>query len=325
MPGNQTEIGVIVVHGIGEQRRFEHLDAHVRGIIDALKARANTTVTVEISSAAGAIFRADQDSWSAGPGPAVRILVRRPGHRDTMLNCHEVWWADVNETYSLAKQIRFWAWGMAMWMYPAGPQLPLTPDDRIWSPQRPRWRHWWAQAFLKARLLVVADLFLTASLTLGLLAVVLKRLLNLNAPAVIQTFVNYIGAVKLYNQPHRGGANLIAGGADFLDTLDDPPRVSVRRRMMRVLADVACQPYERWYVLAHSQGSVVAFNGLMETAYAWPGYLDEPRWAELMARGLAGPARPDWDPPAVCRPARSGPVRPMSSIADACSNGFAAC
>lgn len=89
-----------------------------------------------------------------------------------------------------------------------------------------------------------------------------------------------LSAVKLYNQRRRFGPGLWWAREDFLDTVGQPPRVSLRRRMIRALCDVACQPYTRWYVLAHSQGSVVAFNGLMETAYSWPGYLDSERWAK---------------------------------------------
>ena len=58
------------------------------------------------------------------------------------------------------------------------------------------------------------------------------------------------------------------------------------------------RPYTRWYVLAHSLGSIVAFNGLMETAYAWPGYFDEKRWRALRADGKAGPATRSWRTPA---------------------------
>ena len=50
-------------------------------------------------------------------------------------------------------------------------------------------------------------------------------------------------------------------------------------------------------MLAHSQGTVVAFNGLMETCYSWPGYLDEARWDKLKGQGLAGPMRTGVSPP----------------------------
>ena len=34
----ETRIGVVVVHGIGEQQRFEHLDGQVRALVAALAA-----------------------------------------------------------------------------------------------------------------------------------------------------------------------------------------------------------------------------------------------------------------------------------------------
>src|SRR5258707_832276 len=105
-----TRIGVIVVHGIGEQRRFEHIDGQVRSVVAALQDRdGEKNVTVEIVPAAGGAFHADQDSWSTSP--TVRVLVRKS---NTELLFHEVWWADVNEPYSLMKQVRFWLWGLSI-------------------------------------------------------------------------------------------------------------------------------------------------------------------------------------------------------------------
>lgn len=37
IPENPEQVGVIFVHGIGEQRRFDHLDGQARFLIDALK------------------------------------------------------------------------------------------------------------------------------------------------------------------------------------------------------------------------------------------------------------------------------------------------
>jgi hypothetical protein len=54
--------------------------------------------------------------------------------------------------------------------------------------------------------------------------------------------------------------------------------------MVRSLVDVATADYDRWYLLAHSLGSVVAFNGLMTHAHSIPNYLDERRWRRLRGR-----------------------------------------
>lgn len=49
-----------------------------------------------------------------------------------------------------------------------------------------------------------------------------------------------------------------------MDGPDEPPRAAIRRRMVPTMVDVAAAGYDRWYILAHSLGSVVAWNGLME-------------------------------------------------------------
>src|SRR4051794_10355400 len=101
-------VGVIFVHGIGEQRRFEHLESHIRGLIEAIKARPGAKVHVDILGGPGATYHAEQATWHGGPEGVVRITVREPDRPETQLHLHEVWWADVNEPYSLTKQIRFW-------------------------------------------------------------------------------------------------------------------------------------------------------------------------------------------------------------------------
>jgi hypothetical protein len=102
---------------------------------------------------------------------------------------------------------------------------------------------------------------------------------------------------------------IIPANQDVLDTIGEPPRVSIRRRMIRTIADVALAKYDRWYVMGHSLGSVVAFNGLMESAYAWPGYVDEERWEQLVDNGFAGPAQADFQVPADSATTR--PRRPI--------------
>ena len=143
-----------------------------------------------------------------------------------------------------------------------------------------------------------------SALTLGLATVIARRLLNLNAFLFVKTFVNYLSSVKLYNQSERRGAGP-GSNSDFLDTIGEPPRDSIRRRMIRTICDVASnKTYQRWYILAHSQGSVVAFNGLMEPGSGWIGYLDEARLKTLRNEHMVRngpldkcpltPARPLW-------------------------------
>jgi hypothetical protein len=294
------EIGVILVHGIGEQRRFDHLDGQTRFLINALADLEvdgevdQFTVTINPQAAAG--FRAQSDTWVAGPDPSVTICVhhRLDGKpRWTKLQLHEVWWADVNEPYSIAKQFRFWLWALAVWSHQGKGAANLPTADRVVPPlvphRRPLWDH--------VRLFALSSFFSILGMSVGLVTILVTRLFNVDTPQFLQILTNYVSAIKLYNQRRRYGPGLWWGREEFLDATNEPPRVSIRRRMIRAIADVACNRcYKRWYIMAHSLGSVVAFNGLMETAYAWPGYLDNTRWDKLIAAHLAGPAAGDFKP-----------------------------
>jgi hypothetical protein len=288
-------IGIVLVHGIGEQRRFEHLDWQGRDIIRAFKHQPGYEITVEIETGPAATFHAEQDTWAAGPHGAVRVVVRETSTQRVTHNFyfHEVWWADVNERYSLAKQLRFWAWGLAVWAYPSkATAKPLAGMADMTSPSPPGGHDLLIQAWNRLRLFGVGMFFAVGAFSLGPGLLLIQRLLNLKTPNLLKTLSNYISGVKLFNQRSRLGPSLWfpLPNEDFLDTLDEPPRVSVRRRVIRTIASVAQADYDRWYMIAHSQGTIAAFNGLMESPQAWPGYFNETAWRKLCADGLAGPA-----------------------------------
>ena len=314
MPPPGEDVGLILVHGIGEQRRFEHLDAQVRDIARAIGRLSGVEVTVEIGSGAGAAFQAQQDTWSSGAEAPIRLLVRKDGLITHRIHVHEVWWGDVNEPYSLGKQIRFWLWGLAVWAYPREGGTPLAGQAAVAAPAIPGGTTLRHELWTRLRLLATGCFFLVGAFSVGATAFLLQRLLNLKLPKFLQVLTNYVSGVKLYNQRRRFGTGLglFSKDQEFLDSLGEPPRVSVRRRMVRGIADAAEADYDRWYILAHSLGTVVAFNGLMETPNAWPGYFDEARWNELRNGGFCGravapgfavpaestmPRRPVWAPP----------------------------
>lgn len=302
-------IGVILVHGVGQQTRFEHLDSEIRKLVDALRnlpAYANGRITVEIASGGESPFRAGQDVWALGPHSTARVIAAAPGTAEKHFHFHEVWWGDVNETYSIAKQIRFWLWGLSVWNYPRKERSNQPGADVVYPPDPPGGRP--AYVWIRMRLLAVAAIFTLLGFSVGVLLFIVKRVFATETPQWLQVITNYVSGVKLYNQRRRLGPGFLPDSDDFLDSVGEAPRYSIRRRMIRAIADVACSDYDRWHVLAHSLGSVVAFNGLMETAYSWPGYLDEMRWLKLKAQSppMAGPMRSGLPPP----PDDTIPARP---------------
>ena len=297
-------VGVIVVHGIGEQKRFDYLSEMVRALVPALQLQAGGPVTVDINPGRAEQAHADNDTWRTDP--PVTAVVKSGNHRIS-IDFHEVWWADINEPDSLFKQMRFWLWGLAVWCHPGQP-APSGPGMVLPRPQFTLFGgDQWFTMWVRLRLFLTAAIAVLGA-TVGLVMFLSKRLLGLGTPRPIITFGNYMSAVKIYNQRRRFGAGF-RKREDFLDNLDMPPRVSIRRRVIRTIMEVAIQNYDRWYVFAHSAGSVVAFNGLMEPGYAWPGFFTKSEWTKarnqplplvgLPAAGLAPaaslPPSPVWN------------------------------
>ena len=116
---SSERIGVVLVHGIGEQRRFEHLTNEVRDLLAALDIDSVTT-SVGVRDTRDSQFAAENESWRAEKEAPVRVDVRcagkdaDEGQRKT-LYIHEVWWADLDDKATLRNRVMFWFWGLAMW------------------------------------------------------------------------------------------------------------------------------------------------------------------------------------------------------------------
>ena len=98
------KVGVLLVHGIGEQRRFSHLEAETRQIVLAIEqAQASlpenqrSRVTLDIRVSADAAFDAENATWLAEDAPSVRVDVLSPENDLTRISFREVWWADLDE------------------------------------------------------------------------------------------------------------------------------------------------------------------------------------------------------------------------------------
>ncbi|HEX2528082.1 MAG TPA: hypothetical protein VHL31_17500 [Geminicoccus sp.] len=286
-------VGVIVVHGIGEQQPGDHMEGVVRALAEGLeredRKRRVTVVTPEN------VESGDPQAW---------ITVRsRDGDcpKLTWIGVHEVHWADVNESASLTKGILFWFWGLSIWLA-RGLKRPKSPlfERMMALPCFPNRKHDAPPTSSdRIQLFIVAWIFFLAAPVLVTLNFIAKRVFGTTLPATLETLVSYVSAVRLYTQPRRVGPGL-------LESCNEAPRYAIRRRMARVLADVASRgcgpshgpvPYDRWYVLAHSQGTVVAFNGLQATGIGLAAYLDRERLDRLQQCGLAGQRRGDHDGP----------------------------
>jgi hypothetical protein len=280
-------VGILVVHGIGEQCQFEHLEEVVRNVTSALQTDVNiTSAQVNINVSKDAPYRAQQQTWRGEGTPTAIIEVIDTSNKQTNLEFREVWWSDLDEPNSIKTLLSFWTWGLSLWTKPRyerrtdtknpNTEVPRNPDRRLpgrgCKEAKEHLPEEGEPVYLIHRvyLLIVSLVVLLLLPFLWVLGRVLRSLLGLEIRPDL--LVEYLGDVKLYQQDAREGKG------PLVDLGKAPPRFSIRRRFIKALVEMSLEKYDSWYILSHSLGTVVAFNGLMEVETALPRYLDQKLW-----------------------------------------------
>lgn len=243
MNGNAKDIGILVVHGIGEQKRVETVTSVVSNFYQSLNALGVGNITRDI--------RFDNPSY-----PATLLF----SHKGTsyVIRFYEAYWADLDQPYNFLRWLKLIWWALTIWVRhyydppPAGMRTISVGKLKI--------------ALTRIGLFFLSILFLVLLSTLRVLnqvsVVVFKKQLPLG-----QTLYNFLGDVQLFvSEDVR---------FDTLETLGRRSRYAIRTRLWNVLARANLDPIQELYILAHSLGTVIAFNVLMETAGTIAGYIDD--------------------------------------------------
>jgi len=270
MAAKIEEIGLLLVHGIGEQKRLEHLRCTTKEIASY------------VQSTPGLIRLAVDDQSEAKGLIILDVMFSDQGKkRRIRLNCQEVWWADLGMRGGPLAETAFWLWGLGQWaaeVHWKGRHIsntsllmdnPSFPGDAPGKPPGAR-----KQVAVRA-ILFGADMLAFLTLITWSLFKRVIAFITRTVPGPELIFL-FLGDVKIYQQP--GGP-----GRGTPDDPDMPMRTTIRRRMVSAMTDMAEKRFDRWYILAHSLGSVLAFNGVQETEWALPNYLDEATWRALSA------------------------------------------
>lgn len=279
-----TRVGILLVHGVGEQGRFEHLDRVVRNIAQAFKQIESVKqVHVEVRTSASAALAAKRTAWIANDDAPVVIEVVQEtdqGLHITEFSISEAWWADLDEPITLRNFLSFVGWGLSLWTKPRYVDNPLEGAKKMTLPNygedsgSPKVTLTDRVRLFGAALIIIL-LFPLFSLLRPIFSL-LRPIFKFNLPVWI--FAQYFGDVKLLDQ------TAYEVKAPPLSDLDHPPRVPIRRRIIQALVKMRLRNYDRWYVMAHGSGGVIALNGLMETEEAIPNYLGKELWEKWQSR-----------------------------------------
>ena len=267
-------VGVLFVHGIGEQRKFQDLEGVVRNIATALDSDTNLRVRVSVNSDDSGAYGASQQTWLADDNREpviieVTDMTDKAKKIVTHLAFREVWWSDLDEPVSLKTQLAFWGWGLSLWSRKKYTDSKYATSNKMREPEKPNSRTPKISLSNRLRFFWVSLVVLLIMPLLSLLSVIFRKVLGFDLRPDI--LIQYLGDVKLYQQGKR------IGKGPLVD-LGQRPRVSIRRRMVKGLVQMSLGNYDRWYILSHSLGTLIAFNGLMETDAALANYLNQDLW-----------------------------------------------
>jgi hypothetical protein len=265
----------LVVHGIGEQERFATAAALARSLAGTLGAR-------DKAPRFSLIDRTSQQTVdqlacpSADPSDSpYEIVVADAAGAKTHIHIHEVWWADLGVSDTFSSQFQFWVWALGQWgaridrvthfargssntnLLMVGPKFQEQDSTESFAPDR---------SIFRARFLLF--LWGVAAFLTFFSWNVVKQVLSWISPYIGSSslITDYVGHVRIYTQSQPVG-----GGS--LEDVGQPWRATIRRRMIAELVAMAERGYDRWYLLAHSQGSVLAFNAIQETEWCLPNHL----------------------------------------------------
>lgn len=319
--GVVARVGVLLVHGMGEQKPGAHVERVVRSLLKSWEGALSAGHEVrDVLVRKGHGCEDGEPTASTGDGrnrnreesprdtpcncpECARIIIRVTvgGGNTVDLHCHEVWWADLGQRSGLKHALRFWGWVCSTPF-----RMPkVNTGQEAEHARRKTWRmvdpklesrfRWLACLGERIILGYFVLLTLVVRFTWGLLRQVVRRW----APSPV-ILLRSFGDVALYQEEARADTG---SGVDMVL----PPRFAIRRRMVREMVAMAERGYDKWFVMAHSLGSVVAFNGLMEPDYILPNYLSEEHWRRIKSTrfysetGLGGdglsamrPRRPRW-------------------------------
>ena len=276
-------IAVLVVHGIGEQTRFEFLETIASNLYRAVRRnqQRRAKAYIELRRGDQTMRGAAAESWRMAPAI---VGWQVPGGGDIEVQFREVYWADLDLPMSWRGSFKLlcWALGVSGLRFYTDARVGPAAQHGMCEPEYPQGGA--ARLWARSRLFCVSWLFFYIVISVFLLDWLLLR----RAPLFnkFRKLVhNYLGDVKLYQ-------DWFLRNDDTLEAVGQKSRVAIRGRMIRALVATASQIHatrktdklDGYYIIAHSLGTVVAFNGLMETALALPNYLSREEWMAVPAK-----------------------------------------
>jgi hypothetical protein len=273
-------IGVIGVHGIGDQPPLGYMEAVMRNLssaADKLYGRANVTMGLRQS---------DQDLHDG------RLIVRADAG-SKLPSCeiyfHEVWWRDLGISPTFSQLLLFWWWAISV---PGAPGL--YEKDRnaqniiaLKNTEACRRSISWR---VRAELFLKVSFFFIMLAPLNIVLQLVMIIPGLPKFSVFRKIFAYASSIQLYTAGAMRGSNPASDHRR-------PARISIQRRLIdRMLRVSHEEQYDAWYIFGHSLGSVIATQALFHDNVAYARYAPPEMKERLEIQPVSDQSAHDVDP-----------------------------
>ena len=250
-------IAVLLVHGIGDQTRHEHLQSMAKHFVDIF-ADTHGEANVSVEMFPGAY----------GRNAPLSVLVKRDDGRQICIDFHECWWRDLGDQQKVSRVLAFWVWALSLFGTPGAFH---SDTSSLFHPSQGGKQRTRVGMLNRVELFFKTTYFFLLLYPMWLVTKVVSIIPGLGNVRFFRAVFAYLSSVKLYQEwPAKFRGTLV----DF----DQPRRISIARRVITSILHVATQGYDRWYVVAHSLGSVIAYKALTTNGNALACLLTKNQW-----------------------------------------------
>ena len=257
----RPRIGILFVHGMGEQERGDTLTQMGDAVSEWIRRAVQDDKNIDFSIR-HAILRSgeqgaadDEISLGATAHVTIRIADRRDASRTQEWLLAESWWADVFRPATFGET--------ALWAIAVGPSVitgqlvnlvrRLVFEDRSWM-----------HGNLVSLVLLVPRLIVAVVLTIAAIAAA-----ALLTPLAIGLFLLSLIPIPFISSFAKGvAANLAASFGDLLVLVRSPIRFAAMAERVKKDIDAVGRQCDDMFVVAHSQGSAVAWHAIRRVASA---------------------------------------------------------
>jgi hypothetical protein len=248
---NPQRVGLLLIHGIGDQAQGEHL----RNIAGALAAAAKTSFgDANVTLTTYSPYR---------PQAHATIIIRYEDRSNTpqsiVVDIREAWWRNLAENPTISSVARFWWWAITFCAQIK--HIPKDNSDNL-APRSETVREARVPFRLRVQMFLKTSAFFIILLPLHVAFEILSVVPLFQRVHFLRTVFAYLNSVRIYQEPKDTKTTL-------LENLFQTRRLSILRKTIlecKHFAEVSA--YQRWYIMGHSLGSVIAHNILNLSPHA---------------------------------------------------------